>query len=77
VVRTLLVGLLARVVGYEGEILGWEKQKRRDYETASSSWWPTSTGCLAEAMVWYVADVGDVENYVRQVATPVVGSAEA
>jgi hypothetical protein len=64
-VRTLLVGLLAKVVGYEGEVVGWEKQKHRDYETAPSSWWPTSNACRAEAMINYVADIGDVEGYAR------------
>jgi hypothetical protein len=69
-VRTLLVGLLAKVVGYEGEIVGWEKQRHRDYQTAPSSWWPTSDSCRAEAMINYVADMGDVEGYVRSGLSP-------
>ena len=61
-VRALLVGLLATAVGYEGPIVGWEKKNRRDYDTAPSSWRPTSDGCLADATTRYAADIGDVES---------------
>ncbi|MGK4000727.1 hypothetical protein [Sorangium sp. So ce1024] len=40
ILRTLLVALVARAVGYRGPISGWERPaSRRSYDPASS-WWP-------------------------------------
>jgi hypothetical protein len=65
IVRTLLVGLIAKVVGYEGEIIGWKKERHQDHEVAPSDWWPTSEACRAEALVDYAADAGDMPGYLR------------
>lgn len=38
-VRTMLVALLARVVGYTGAILGWDSDPHRSVQLADSAWW--------------------------------------
>lgn len=40
IVRTMLAGLLSRVVGYDGALVGWTKKQDRDYDNADPSWWP-------------------------------------
>jgi hypothetical protein len=39
IVRTALVALLARIIGYDGEISGWTAQPGRPFEPASEHWW--------------------------------------
>jgi len=40
IMRTALVALLARIVGYDGPITGWTAQQRREFEPAGKDWWP-------------------------------------
>jgi len=42
VVRTMLVALIARAVGYDGAILGWTRAPGRPYDEPANSWWPVS-----------------------------------
>jgi|GEM_PF-3195997 len=39
IVRTMLTALLAKVVGYQGAILGWERDYRHPYKEVDASWW--------------------------------------
>ena len=56
-VRTILVGLIARVVEYDGAIAGWTHQPQRDYDEADPTWWPVSEATRQRALVRYrVAD---------------------
>lgn len=42
ILRTLLTALVARHVGYAGEIAGWEREPRRPYQPPPPDWWPVS-----------------------------------
>lgn len=39
-VRTMLVALLARVVGYRGAVVGWDHPPGRGYVEPPPAWWP-------------------------------------
>lgn len=45
-VRTMLIALVARVVGYRGAIVGWE----RPGQTADPEWWPVDPACREAAL---------------------------
>jgi hypothetical protein len=38
-VRSMLIALVARVAGYRGPIVGWERDKRRRWTQAPTDWW--------------------------------------
>ncbi|WP_437276067.1 hypothetical protein WME90_33135 [Sorangium sp. So ce375] len=49
VVRTMLVALIARAVGYRGAILGWTKKPGRPYDEPATTWWPIDDEARADA----------------------------
>ncbi len=53
-VRTMLVGLIARVVGYDGAIAGWTHQPQRAHDEADPTWWPVSEATHQRALVRYL-----------------------
>jgi hypothetical protein len=57
VVRTMLVALVAKVVGYQGAILGWTKEDGRPYDEADPAWWTVDDEAKRAASVHFV--IGD------------------
>jgi hypothetical protein len=51
-VRTLLVALISLVVDYQGEILGWKRE--RPLQSAPADWWPVSDDARNAARLRYV-----------------------
>ena len=49
ILRTLLAALVARHVGYGGEIAGWERDPRGPYRSAPADWWPVSEQAVKQA----------------------------
>ncbi len=56
IVRTMLVALLARIVGYDGAILGWTREPRRPYNEADASWWTVTDSTREVALVRYLIE---------------------
>jgi hypothetical protein len=56
-VRTMLVALVARVVGYDGRILGWERSPGRPYDAPDPTWWPVGEQARLAARRIYLADL--------------------
>jgi hypothetical protein len=54
-VRSLLVGLVGLVADYQGAIVGWQRERGRDYNAAPASWWPVSDEASEAARVRFVA----------------------
>ena len=54
-VRTMIVALLARVVGYQGPIIGWTRDQNGQFEVAPSDWWQFQEDDRAEADRVYIA----------------------
>lgn len=55
-VRTMLVALVARSVGYQGPIVGWTRDSNRRYEPADSTWWQFEDDDLVDARTVYIVD---------------------
>lgn len=55
--RTMLVALVAKVVGYEGAILGWTKEDGRPYDEGDSTWWTVDDEARRAAAAHFV--IGD------------------
>lgn len=60
VVRTMLVALLSKIVGYRGPIQGWQRTPGHPFEPAPSSWWSPDTQAETEAQ--YVAVVDESQS---------------
>lgn len=56
-VRTMLVALVARIVGYKGAILGWTREPGRPYSEADPSWWSVDDAARAEALKRYIVEI--------------------
>lgn len=52
-VRTMLVALLARVVGYRGAIVGWTREPHRPRQQPDAAWWPVDQACHDAALRRY------------------------
>ena len=55
-VRTMLVALLARVVGYRGAIMGWSRRPGRPYHAAEATWWPVEPEARTAAEQTYLIE---------------------
>jgi hypothetical protein len=53
IVRTMLTALVAKVVGYQGAILGWERDYRRPYKEADASWWAVNPVAREAALQFF------------------------
>jgi hypothetical protein len=53
-VRTLLVALISLVVDYQGEILGWKRERHQPLQTAPADWWSVSDVTRNAARLRYV-----------------------
>jgi hypothetical protein len=58
-VRTMLIALLARVVGYRGAIVGWEHPPGRGYADPPSTWWAVDDAVRSEARRMHHVDACD------------------
>jgi hypothetical protein len=56
IVRTMLVALVARVVGYKGAIVGWNHPPGHAYSEPDPAWWPVDQAVRAAAQRVYVVD---------------------
>jgi hypothetical protein len=56
IVRTMLVALVARVVGYSGAILGWKREPQRPYQPPRHEWWPVDPAAQSAAFERFCAD---------------------
>ena len=61
IVRTMLTALLAKVVGYQGAILGWGREYRRPYSEADTSWWTVDPAAREAALAFFNIE-GDVPS---------------
>lgn len=52
-VRTMLVALVARIVGYKGAILGWSREPGRPYSEPDASWWSVDDAAREAALKRY------------------------
>lgn len=48
-VRTMLVALVARIVGYRGAITGWDREPGRPYGEPDPGWWPINDAARVAA----------------------------
>jgi hypothetical protein len=60
-VRTLLVGLVACVIGYHGKISGWERSEGY-CKDVDANWWRVDDTQRNEAATWYIAIAEDVNH---------------
>jgi hypothetical protein len=58
VVRTMLVAVLAKAVGYGGAVIGWEREPGRPYRTPNSEWWSVDPSVRKAAQRTYLAAPG-------------------
>lgn len=56
IVRTMLVALVAKVVGYQGAIIGWNHRPGHAYEEPDTSWWPVDQAVRTAARRMYLVD---------------------
>jgi hypothetical protein len=56
IVRTMLVALVAKVVGYQGAIIGWSHRPGHAYEEPDRAWWPVDQAARAAARRMYLVD---------------------
>lgn len=54
VVRTMLVALVARTVGYRGSIFGWTRDANGRSQEPPSEWWPHDSEAATEAMRQFI-----------------------
>jgi hypothetical protein len=58
IVRTMLVALIARAVGYRGAITGWTRRPGRRWDAADPTWWTVDDEASEAARCGYVASSG-------------------
>ena len=56
IVRTMLIALVARVVGFKGAIIGWAHPPGHGYVEPDRHWWPVDEAVQAESRRMYVVD---------------------